>query len=318
MDIRDDRDVVLHHIAAELEQPVMDVAKAAATDIVLGHGNTVTAVLFYGSCLQQQSVEDKVLDFYVLVDSCVEANGSRILGVLNVMMPPNVFYRELELEGRTIRSKYAVMSTESFEKAMQPGHLNPSFWARFAQPCALVYCRDREIRGRVNGAVSQAVITFVGAVVPTLSQHVTSQSMWSRGFQLTYKAELRAENASVRGAEIYAQNAERYDALMVPALSAAGLQPKAGDGGRLIPVTTNTMRRWAVFLWKIRSVQGKALSFLRLIKGAFTFTGAIDYLAWKIGRHSGVSLEIKPWHRRFPIIGGLSLFIQTRFRGGFR
>lgn len=318
MDTRNDRDGVLQHIAAELEQPVMDSAKAAAQDIANGHGSTVAAVLFYGSCLQQQSVEDKVLDFYVLVDNCVEANGSNILGLLNVMMPPNVFYRELDLDGRIIRSKYAVMSTKGFENAMQPGHFNPSFWARFAQPCALAYCRDNETRVSVKRAVSQAVITFVGAVLPTFLRDVTSQSMWSKGFQLTYKAELRAENASVRGAEIYSQNAERYDALMLPALSSAGLQLKADDSGRRFPVTTNTKRRWAVILWKVRSIQGKMLSFLRLIKGAFTFTGAIDYLAWKIGRHSGVTLDIKPWHRRFPIIGGLSLFVQTRFRGGFR
>jgi hypothetical protein len=74
----------------------------------------------------------------------------------------------------------------------------------------------------------------------------------------------------------------------------------------------------AFLKWKVRSLQGKALSFLRLLKGAFTFTGAVDYLAWKIGRHSGVTVNVKPWQRRFQLIGGLSLFIQTWMRGGFR
>jgi len=318
MDIRDDHEVVEHLIAGELAQPIMDVAKAAAQDIVLGHGDTVAAVLFYGSCLQQKSTEDKVLDFYVLVDSCIEANGSRVMGMLNVLLPPNVFYRELELDGRTIRSKYAVMSTKGFAQAMLPSRLNPSFWARFAQPCALAYCRDKEARQQVTQAVTQAVLTFIGAVIPTFSWHVTSETLWSKGFRLTYKAELRAENARLRGREIYLQNAERFDRLMLPAVMAAGLEPRLGDSGRLHPTTGPGRRKWTLFVWKIRSVQGKLLSFLRLIKGAFTFTGAIDYLAWKIGRHSGVKINIKPWHRRFPIIGGLSLFIQTRFRGGFR
>jgi hypothetical protein len=318
MDIRDDHEVVEHLIAGELAQPILDVAKAAAQDIVFAHGHTVAAVLFYGSCLQQKSAEDKVLDFYVLVDSCVEANGGRLMGILNVMLPPNVFYRELELDGRAIRSKYAIMSTHGFAQAMLPSRLNPSFWARFAQPCALAYCRDEETRQQVTQAVTQAVLTFVGAVMPTFLWHVTSETLWSKGFRLTYKAELRAENARLRGREIYRQSAERFDRLMLPAVTAAGLQPKLGDSGRLLPTTSPSRRKWTLFVWKIRAIQGKTLSFLRLLKGAFTFTGAIDYLAWKIGRHSGVTIEIKPWQRRFPLIGGLSLFVQTRFRGGFR
>ncbi len=318
MKIRDDKEVVEHLIAGELEQQILASATAAASDIAYGHGDTVAAILFYGSCLQQSTDEDKVLDFYVLVDSCSEANGSRILGMLNLMIPPNVFYRELELDGRTIRSKYAVMSTGGFAKAMDKSRLNPSFWARFAQPCALAYCRDEETRSIVTRSIAQAVITFVSEVMPTFSRHVTSETLWSKGFQLTYQAELRAENSQQRGRQIYQHNQARFDALMLPALTAAGLTPRHGDSGRLIPTTTKAKRRIALLKWKVRSLQGKALSFLRLLKGAFTFTGAVDYLAWKIGRHSGVTVNVKPWQRRFQLIGGLSLFIQTWMRGGFR
>ncbi len=317
MDIRDDREVVEHLIAGELEQQILASASAAASDIANGHGDTVAAILFYGSCLQQSTDEDKVLDFYVLVDSCSKANGSRILGVLNVMIPPNVYYRELELDGRTIHSKYAVMSIGGFANAMDRSRLNPSFWARFAQPCALAYCRDQETRTVITKSITQAVITFVGEVMPTFSWHVTSETLWSKGFRMTYKAELRAENSEQRGRQIYQQNQSRFDALMLPALTAAGLAPRIG-GGRLIPTTTPVKRRMARLKWKLRTLQGKALSLLRLIKGAFTFTGAVDYLAWKIGRHSGVSVNVKPWQRRFQLIGGISLFVQTWLRGGFR
>jgi hypothetical protein len=318
MDIRNDREVVEHLISGELDQRILVSATAAATDIADEHGGTVAAILFYGSCLQQGSDEDKVLDFYVLVDSCTKANGSWLLGMLNVMVPPNVFYRELDLGDRTIRSKYAVMSTRGFVKTMRRGRLNPSFWARFAQPCALAYCRDKETRDIVTKAVAQAVITFVGEVVPTFSRHVRSETLWSNGFRRTYQAELRAENSGQRGLHIYQQNQDRFDALMLPALTAAGLPPRLGDNGQLIPAAKRSKRRITKLKWKVRSVQGKVLSFLRLIKGAFTFTGAVDYLAWKIGRHSGVEVHVKPWHRRFQLIGGLSLFVQTWLRGGFR
>lgn len=315
---RDDREIVQHLIAGELGQSVLEEAQLAAQDIVFGHGKTVAAVLFYGSCLQQQSVKDKVLDFYVLVDSCAEANGSKWMGFWNEAIPPNVFYRELDVSGATIRSKYAIMSVASFEEVMRPDHLNSSFWARFAQPCALAYCRDDDARERVVGAVSQAIITFARAVMPTFTMHVTSERMWSRGFEMTYNAELRAEDAKSRGRQIYMQSPERYDALMLPALTAAGMHPIPGDSGRLLPISSPSRRRVSKFVWWLRRVNGKTLSLLRLVKGAFTFTGAIDYLAWKISRHSGVTIEIKDWHRRHPLIGGLSLFLKTRVKGGFR
>ncbi len=47
---------------------------------------------------------------------------------------------------------------------------------------------------------------------------------------------------------------------------------------------------------------GKALSVLRLVKAAFTFTAGADYLAWKIERHSGMHIELTDWQRRHPIL----------------
>ena len=76
MDDRNERDVVRHLIAGELDQPILESATAAAAEIAAAHGDSVSAVLFYGSCLQQQTDEDKVLDFYVLADSLRSANGS--------------------------------------------------------------------------------------------------------------------------------------------------------------------------------------------------------------------------------------------------
>jgi len=70
--------------------------------------------------------------------------------------------------------------------------------------------------------------------------------------------------------------------------------------------------------WFLRRANGKFVSFSRLVKGAFTFDGGIDYLAWKISRHSGVEITPTPWQRRHPILAGLMLFIQLRRRGAFR
>ena len=57
---------------------------------------------------------------------------------------------------------------------------------------------------------------------------------------------------------------------------------------------------------------------LRLIKASATYAGGIDYLAWKVGRHAGEQLVLKPWQRRWPVLGGLSILPRLIARGAVR
>ena len=70
--------------------------------------------------------------------------------------------------------------------------------------------------------------------------------------------------------------------------------------------------------WKIRALQGKLLSLARLIKALFTFDGGLDYLAWKLERHSGVHVDIPEKVRRYPLIFIWGLFWDLYRRGVFR
>ena len=60
------------------------------------------------------------------------------------------------------------------------------------------------------------------------------------------------------------------------------------------------------------------LTVVRLLKANLTFAGGIDYLAWKINRHAGTSIDIKPWQRRWPIIGAVTLLPRLLRRGAIR
>ena len=77
-------------------------------------------------------------------------------------------------------------------------------------------------------------------------------------------------------------------------------------------------RRLAPALWALRRVQGKALSVARLIKGLFTFEGGLDYLAWKLSRHSGQVVEIPDKVRRRPLIHIWGFMRHLYRRGVFR
>ena len=71
-------------------------------------------------------------------------------------------------------------------------------------------------------------------------------------------------------------------------------------------------------LWALRRVQGKTLSVARLVKALFTFDGGLDYIAWKLSRHSGQQVEIPDRVRRRPLIHVWGLFWQLYRRGVFR
>ena len=49
-----------------------------------------------------------------------------------------------------------------------------------------------------------------------------------------------------------------------------------------------------------------------------TFAGGIDYLAWKINRHAGTAITIKPWQRRWPILGAITLLPRLLSGGAVR
>ena len=68
-------------------------------------------------------------------------------------------------------------------------------------------------------------------------------------------------------------------------------------------------------LWRRLQSRGKRLSVIRLAKASFTYAGGIDYLAWKINRHAGTQIAIKPWQRRWPLLGAVTL-LPRLFRGG--
>jgi hypothetical protein len=70
--------------------------------------------------------------------------------------------------------------------------------------------------------------------------------------------------------------------------------------------------------WLLRRIQGKTLSILRLVKALFTFEGGLDYIAWKLERHSGQEIVIPDRVRRRPLIHMWGFFWQLHRRGIFK
>ena len=129
-------------------------------------------------------------------------------------------------------------------------------------------------------------------------------NVWKTGFSQTYRAELRAERGD-RSASIVDADPLRYRTFGDAAL-------------RVVDPARALSRSEAERRWRSLRRRGKALSVLRLTKASFTFAGGVDYLAWKVSRHSGQAVEIRPWHRRFPLAAAVVLLPRLLARGAVR
>lgn len=276
-------------------------------------GAGVQAILIYGSYLRGK--RDTLLDFYVLLEDYA-AMRSPWQAVLAWMLPPNVYQVRYASPPAESRAKFAVMTLDRFEYAQQHD-FHSYFWARFAQPSGLLYCRDETVRQRLVAAISQATSTLVRRVVPRLPDRFSAADLVRYGLSLTYQCELRSEPPDHVQA-LYGHNEAYYQA-MVAALACAGLGYRAADQADWYRNETSPgTRRLAAISWRLRRLYGKLLSVLRLLKAILTFAGGFDYLLWKIGRHSEVSIEPTPRQRKYPLIFGWPLLWRLYRRGAFR
>jgi hypothetical protein len=308
-------DPLLPLVAAELAEAVDPRVTALAAGVAMRHAAAARAVLFYGSCLRETALEERMLDFYLIVSEYPRAYGKRWLATANKLIPPNVF----PFEQGGLVAKYAVLSEAHFARLVSGATRNVSVWARFAQPARLVWSADAVARARVIEAVAGAAPALLAAARPVLPDVIDGADMWRRAFALTYAAELRAERGT-RAASVVDADPARYAALTPAALAAAGLAARVLRDGTVAfahPLTPGE-RRAGERLWARRRREGKLLTLARLAKASATFAGGLDYLAWKINRHAGTAITIKPWQRRFPLLGALSLLPRLLARGAVR
>jgi hypothetical protein len=277
------------------------------------YGEGLAAVLIYGSYLRGK--RDTLLDFYVLLDS-YRAMPRAWQGWLARALPPNVYQIHHGSPPDEIRAKYALLTLDRFEAAVRRD-FHSYFWARFAQPCGILYCRDEAVRDRVIDAICEAGKTFARRVAPRLPDRFEAKSLWTVGLGLTYQCEFRSEPPG-HAEKLFAYWPDYYRSLtFMHSREGLGFEP-AGESGRYDNTCSAGARRRAPASWRLRRIQGKVLSSLRILKAALTFDGALDYLLWKIKRHSGVYIEPTALQSRYPLIFAWPLLFRLWRKGAFR
>jgi hypothetical protein len=281
-------------VETALARPVPREISAIADSLRDKLGPGVAAILAYGSCLRGVAAQESLIDLYVLTPSLGAMPASTTARWACRFVPPNVYYAECPFEGATLRCKYAMLPIDLFARWMKPATSNPYFWARFAQPSALVYAADNRARSDAVSAVAQAIRTAYGNA-RGISTDGDALDIWQRLFENTYRTELRSERTN-RARDLLLADRAYYE----EAAALAKAEPM---------ISAN---------WATRSVAGRAWSVARLVKAAFTFSGGADYLAWKIERHSGHKLDLTDWQRRHPVLASITLLPKLLRKGAVR
>ncbi len=282
------------------------------------HGEALLAILVYGSWLRGK--RDTMLDFYVLVED-YHTLDSRWQGWMCRLLPPNVYHihhksDDPDKKGSDLRAKYALLTLSRFHKAMQHD-FHSYFWARFAQPCEVLYVRDEASRAVLTEALKNAATTFVRRVLPAMGDSFGSAELWTRGLALTYQCELRTESSN-RGESIYEFDPAYYDGVTSTFALEKASSSSSGAETLYRNPSSGFSRKLSAFTWWLRRVQGKLLSALRLVKAAFTFNEPLEYLLWKIERHSGLYIEPTQRQLKHPLIFAWPLLWKLYRQGAFR
>ena len=284
------------------------------------HHDAICGILLYGSCLRSGDIYDGLLDLYLICDSYRAAYRNPLLAGANWLLPPNVFYAEHKLADKTLRSKVTVISLRDFRRGCSRAWFESYIWGRFAQPTRIVYSRDAQSRQALEHCLLEAARTLLRNTLPVLPPEGNVTDLWEQSLALSYSTELRTERPG-RATELALAAADFY------AEVTRQLSPSLGfgftvydDGGQLgyRSEPAGNSRLFTRIAWSLRRGQGKLLSIMRLVKALFTFEGGLDYIAWKLERHSGESIVIPDRVRRAPLIYLWGFFWGLYRRGIFK
>ncbi|MEZ5573537.1 MAG: hypothetical protein R3E64_16185 [Halioglobus sp.] len=289
------------------------------------HKGAICCTLVYGSCLRSGDIYDGLLDLYLICDSYRSAYHSVRLAAANWLLPPNVFYAEQRpvdssTSGKTLRCKVTVISLRDFQRGCSQAWFESYIWGRFAQPTRILRARDAQHRALIEAALCTAACSLLRNALPALPASGQLNHLWEQALGLSYATELRTERSG-RARELAQSSATFYSAISQHLADQIGYPftvfEESGQWHYRSEIGSFS-RRKASLAWSLRRAQGKLMSILRVVKALFTFEGGLDYIAWKLERHSGEEIQIPDKVRRAPLIHLWGFFWGLYRRGIFK
>lgn len=278
------------------------------------YGSALAGIYLYGSCRRLSTLEDGLVDLLVVVHDYRSADGKGLLALANWLLPPNVFYLEANGEAGVVRCKYAVVSTRQFARRCN-SRIDHYFWARFGQPMSCLQS-DPDWSDAFAVARAGALESFARRVSPLITEPLSATDFWVRAVTLTYRCELRPEPPD-NARRLIGHDPDYWHEVTQRMAGQTRLEVLESSG-RFIGRSGSARRHATKAGWGLRRVGGKLFNLARLLKAAGTFSNGIDYIVWKVERHSGVRVEPTERMRRHPRLAAWGLVWRMWRAGGFR
>ena len=304
---------ILGILESEQLNPEQNVI-AMCDKIKARHEGRVQAFVYYGSSLRAMNDPEKMLDFYVLVDSYRKTHRSPFRVVINALLPPSVYYMEnSNPDGSVSNCKYSIISLPAFEKKCAGKSFLSVVWGRFSQPCVLLFPASEAVKEKVQTARVKGIVHVADQTQAFFDGYTSAIEFWARGFMESYKTELRPESSESRSEEMVTRYADRYNALMAVIFG----QANAKNEYR-VP-QSNAFDQWTCkWKWFGRRLIGKPVAAIRILSSAVTFDGGLDYVLHKLKNHSGVTIPVTDGQRRHPILWSPVLAWRLYRKGAFK
>lgn len=285
------------HMAADLGQPAPPGLEPLVEALKSQLGTSLRAVVLYGSTRRNDDARDGLVDLMAVVTDYRSAHARRLPAIVNRLLPPNVYYLEAGAPPARVRCKWILVSRRTLDQRMRGG-LDGYFWARFTQPCRCVWAADDSALVELAEWRAAAAAHFARRAVGIGPGSLTAAGFWRRAIAASYACELRPEPPDA-AERLVARDPAFWETLSRELLPRIRDIECSDEGGyRVRPTRRRRFGGWIE--WRARRIWSKSLNLLRLLKATGTFANGVDYLCWKIERHSGVRIEPTERMRRHP------------------
>ena len=275
-------------------------------------GSSTVALVHYGShAYQSDARAESALDFFVIVDDYREAYrslaataGTRytpgVATTLNRVLPPNVIAVTDSTAAPPLRAKIAVFSLAAFRRACSSKAADHFVRGRLFQAVQLAWTRDAESAGVMIDAIVEARASSFDWGRTALPRSFDAETYCRSLLSASFASEIRPEKKERITALIEAQRGTivpMYRALLEWLFETGAL---ARNGETFSD--PNPIQFWDRIGSASYFRRTKVRATLRWVKYIALYDDWLDYLVLKIARRSGISIELSPWERRWPLI----------------
>lgn len=292
---------------------VPSIARELAARLVEYGGGEVMAVILYGSQLHRSSPDAHsawdlvvVVEHYPPFHRAMRAAGaySRSPALMNLMgaiLPPYVTAFAPWGDGRPL-AKCLVLRQDQFRRAMGPRPRDHFLKGRLVQHVRTVWARNADVASDIERILADARRETLDWTRPFLGDRTFDAATFSQEMlAVSFAGEVRPESSD-RVREVWASQRDWLVPTFAEVLAAAAaegtvLEEEAGVYRFADPASTweRWVRRGYFFRSKVRGIA-------RWFKHMVTFNDWQTYIVRKVERRTGMTVELTPAERRWPLL----------------